>query len=261
MTRALGWVIALVLALAAGAVVTAGSPPAPGAAAPDEGCPSDYPTLIAPGTRETTYYSRALRGLIVCSNPMGTATLFSNRTDAVWVLEEPSHVGLHRLPSSSLSDSFVRLVASPSPAIPSGTAIVVPRAPSEVRVRVNAELTLAQLAHDQLAGSLALDASGGHVLARYGGLLGECLGLLIAEIESPEAVLASGNPAPHLIEAAQRLAASRGTCPEVWRAVGGGSLEDDVAGWRRHAGFAVRAVSAAITYRALLRQIRVVEAP
>lgn len=259
MRRAVAWLGAAVLAMTAAIVPLAGAPAgAPPVALQDARCPRGYPVLLPIGRSEGSVYSRALARLVVCSDSSGTATAISNRTEAVWVLDTPSHVAIHRLSSSSLTTSFLRLFASPSPAIPTGATVVVMRPASEVRVRIDAGLTLAQLTHDELARFLALGSGSGRVLDRYGDLLGACLASVLTEVGPPDQVLLSGNPAPALIDAAERLAAADGVCTAVWRAAGGQSLEDDVGAWRRHAGFAIRGMSASITYSALAQPLRVV---
>lgn len=125
-----------------------------------------------------------------------------------------------------------------------------------MQLRIDPALTIAQLAHDELAGSLALGSRSGRVLDRYGDLLGACLGFLLADIGPPEPVLATGNPTPSIIDAAERLASTGGVCPVAWGSVGGPSFADDVASWRRHSGFAVWGMSAASAYIALTRPAR-----
>jgi len=251
MNRALAGVAALALALVAAVAAVNGTPPAPASVEQSEGCPRDYPTLIAAGNPYGTLHSRALSGLVVCTEPHGTATLVITRTDAVWLLEETADVALHRLSTSTHSRSFLALAAGPRPAIPSGAAVIIPTSPSDLRLTIDPELTLAQLAHDELASSLAVGTRNLPVLDRIRGVLSVCLRSLVADIGSPEAVLETASPAPMIIEAAERLAARDDRCAAVWQAAGGDSLAEDVAAWRRHSGFVVRAMSAAVVYTAL----------
>ncbi len=259
MIRAVAWAAALILVLTAGTVTVLATPHPPAAVEQDEGCPRDYPRRLPSGSPAGGVYSRAIAGLVFCTNGPGTGTLLNNGTAAVWILEEPAPVVLHRLPTSSFNRSFLRLVDSRFPAIPPSATVVVPASPATVRVRIDPGLTLAQLTHDELVRSLALGAvRPGNVLDRYDGLLSACLGPIVDRLGPPERVLESGNPAPEIITAALEVATASGPCAADWPSAGDAPLADDVSEWRRDSRFAVRSLSAYIAYSALEQPLRTV---
>jgi hypothetical protein len=259
--------LAAVLVVAGVVAALVGRMPVPptGQAA-DEGCPAAFPHRLT-STPSGSLYARSLAAFLGCTDEGGTATFLANGTDAVWVLREPREVPLHRVGSSALTDSFLRYVHSPFAVLPAGATAVVPRSPASVTLRIDPLLTVAQLAHDELAGSLG-DQQAGLVSAaleqRAGAaraaLVG-CIDAVIARIEDPAPLMASGDPPPTISAAAREVAATSTGCGSAWlnakEAAGTPSgqvtsFAYDVSRWETDASFRVRAVSASIAYWALV---------
>lgn len=264
--RLIALVLSAVLVVAAGASLSALLPGPRTATARDSGCPAAFPARLTPHP-VGNLYSRALAGLVVCSDASGTATLVTNLTDAVWVVDEPRQVVVHRAPTTSLNESFLRLVHGALPAIPAGAAVQVYRPASSLRLVIDPWLTLAQLTHDQLALSLAaqspflLDGTIRHALQANRATLMRCVRAVLERVPDPGPLLAGGNPAPRITETAAVVAANgAGGCSQAWvtTKLNAGvpreaitSLASDVRAWRRDSRFAVRSISASITYWAL----------
>lgn len=256
---------ALLITGIAGALL--GRMPSPPAGAPaDEGCPSAFPTRLTP-TPSGSLYARSLAAFLVCTDTHGTRTFLSNGTDAVWVLRAPRDAPLQRLGSSALTASFLNYVHAPVPVLPAGVSVIVPRSPGSLDLRIDPLLTLAQLAHDQIARSLGtqesrlLDAALDQPDSRARAALLICTDAVVARIEDPSPLLASGDPAPEIGAVASEVAATSSGCGAAWREaktaafVSSGQVTSfayDVARWERDSTFRVRAVSASIAWWALI---------
>jgi hypothetical protein len=264
--RLIAVALSAVLAIAAVASASALTPAPTMSQGRDLGCPAAFPARLTPRPAGNLY-SRALAGLVVCSDRTGTATLVTNSTDAVWVIDEPQDVIVHRDPTTSLNRSFLRLIHGERTAIPAGSSVRVFRPASSLRLVIDPYLTLAQLTHDQLAFSLAaqspflLDGTIQNGLELNRATLLRCVRAVLAPLRDPGPLLAGGNPAPRLTETAATVAANgAGGCSEAWvdtklnAGVPRGSitsLASDVRAWRRDARFAIRSISASIAYWAL----------
>ena len=264
-------VLAVLAALLAGFAVLSVVQPEPiPAVEHDRGCPRAFPHRLTADS-DGRLFARAVAEFVVCSDAAGTATLIANGTEAVWTLLSPAGVAVHRDWADALSRSFLRFVESSAPVVPPGAVVVVARPPSQVRAVIDPALTIAKLAHDELAASLAaqspllLDATVEGALAGNRNALTSCLRDVIARIpDAAESLMISGNPAPRIIDAAEEVAAQGdGSCREAWQAAkvrAGVPVEDaaslavDVARWRHDERFIIRAVSASISYLALTRR-------
>ncbi|BDZ47630.1 hypothetical protein [Naasia aerilata] len=244
-----------------------GRMPSPPAGAPaDEGCPSAFPHRLTP-TPSGSLYDRSLAAFLVCTDTHGTRTFLSNGTDAVWVVRAPKDIPMQRLGSSSLTASFLRYVDSPVPVLPAGVSVIVPRSPGTLELRIDPLLTVAQLAHDEIAGSLGdqeeglLNAALEQRSGRARAALLRCTDAVIAHLGDPEPVLATGDPAPAIGAAASEVAATTSGCGAAWREAKTAafvsseqitSFAYDVARWEDDSTFRVRAVSASIAWWALV---------
>ena len=264
----LEWLVAAVLALLlAGTAAVVAEPGAPAASTqPDPGCTRAFPTRITPpGER---LYESAVGRLVICEDDTGTATLLRNATAAVWLVEAPRGVAVHRERGSAVERSFLSIIEWPSPALPPGARIAVPVPASQLSVRVDPRLTIAALAHERLAsfllGSAPLGARG-TALPAARVALASCISELLDTLPRPDAVLAGGNPSRRIADAALEVASSRdSSCVREWiaarRDIGMqgarvAPLEQDITLWFRDPTFAFRALDAAITYSALGRRL------
>ncbi|WP_210478844.1 hypothetical protein [Naasia sp. SYSU D00948] len=246
-----------VLAICATAVVGALlAPPPPPAMEAAEGCTEDFPRLVLPGRAE-------LEGLVVCSDAAGTSTLVRNDTAAVWVVESDSRSGVHLLPLDEHTRSFAGLLDGSGSSVPAGAVAVVPQPPAGVRLHIDARLTMAQLAHDQLVATLgrkdgpALAALRPEPTVARRALV-ECLAGTLRNVPSPGCALADGRPLEVLAAAAAAIEADgRSLCGVLWlEAKANANLPSvdqtafvaDIVGWERNAGFTARADAAAAAY-------------
>ncbi|WP_210508808.1 hypothetical protein [Naasia sp. SYSU D00057] len=263
-------VLAVLAALLTGLLVLSVVQPDPVPAVErDRGCPRAFPQRLTADS-DGRLFSRAVAEFVVCADAAGTTTLIANGTEAVWTLLSPTGVAVHRDWADALSRSFLRFVDSPTPVVPPGAVVVVARPPSHVHAVIDPTLTIAKLAHDELAASLAaqspllLDATIEGALTGNRNALTRCLRDVLARIpDAAESLLISGNPAPRIIDAAEEVAVQgEGSCRESWQSakIGAGipaadaeSLAADVSRWRQDERFIIRAVSASISYLALTR--------
>lgn len=258
------WLLAgvLVLLLVGTATVLTGhqSPASP--SQPDRGCSRAFPMRLTPGGEGL--YDSAIARFVICQDRTGTATLLRNATAAVWVVERPRDVTVHRERSSTIDSSFLEIVDWPAPVVLPGARVAVPAPASELQVRVEPRLTIAALAHERLASSLLATAPPGFrgpALTRGRTALASCLGALLELIPVPGAVLVSGNPGRQISAAAVRVASTPDSaCAREWTAAKRDTgvpglriipLAREVALWPPDAAYTFRALDAAITYSAL----------
>jgi hypothetical protein len=257
---------AVLLATGVLAALVGRMPSPPSGAPADKGCPTAFPNRLT-STPSGNLYSRSLAAFLVCTDAHGTRTFLSNGTDAVWVVRAPQDAPVQRLGSSALTASFLRYVDAPYPVLPAGVSVVVPRSPGALDLRIDPLLTVAQLAHDEIAGSLGdqqeglLNAALEQTAGRPRAALVGCTDALLARIGDPATVLASGDPAPTIAAAGSEVAGTSSGCGVAWREAKTAafvsyeqitSFAYDVARWEDDSTFRVRAVSASIAWWALV---------
>lgn len=260
---AVAFALAVVLAAAGASVLV--PHPAAAPAAPDEGCTSAFPVRMTP--EGTGFYGAAIALFVVCQDSAGTSTLLQNLSAAVWVLDSPRQVAVHRESVSLIDRSFLDLARSPAPVVPPGTSVALPSPASEITARVDPRLTIAALAHERLAMILLVAAPStwkDSVLAASRTALTTCIGTLLDQLPSPGSVLLRGNPGRRIADVAAAIAADLDSpCVRQWTAARIGtasvgipiaSLAQDVRFWQHDPEFALTALQAAITYSALARR-------
>lgn len=257
---ALAIVLAAVCAAAvAGSVALAAEVPS---AAPDPECGDDFSQLVLLGSGE-------LQGLVVCSDEGGTGTLIRNETAAVWAVEGHDPVPVHLLQLDDRARSFTEALGGLSNSVPSGAEAVVAQPADRVRLRIDARLTIAQLAHDQMLATLARrigpEAAALHpepAVSRRALLA--CLAASLQHIESPGHAMASGRPGEVIAQAARAADAPQPSlCGLLWLEakftanLPSGyqtSFTADVVGWDSNEEFLARSSAAADAYRRLHRE-------
>ncbi|WP_210478848.1 hypothetical protein [Naasia sp. SYSU D00948] len=264
LARLPAWVAAfgLVLLLVATGAVLA-RPAGPGAPArPDEGCPEGFPLRMTP--EGEGMYAAAVGRFLVCQDLAGTSTLLRNRTAAVWALESPSGIAIHRERVSALDGSFLDVVRSQAAVVPAGASVAVPAPASALIARVDARLTIAALAHERLATALVAAVPPdvrGRVLTESRAALTACLAEVLDLLPNPGAALSGGNPGRRITDVVEQVAQTPDSlCVGQWTLAkllagvplaAAAPLRSDVALWRHDPSFAFRALDAGITYSAL----------
>ena len=227
------------------------------------GCPEPFPRAVLPLS-----VGAGSSGVRICTDVAGASTLVINTGPAVWVLEGAPPQRSIRVRLSDSTRSFVDLVDAPAGAIPSGAAAVAQRSPAEVGLQVDARLTVAQLAHDQLL--RAIDHGRGladaAVVPRQSAArraLSACLSTVLDALPPAGEVLTAGEPAEAFAESLGSADLGDGFCGSSWleaQVVSGmpssaiTGFAYDALGWAEDQEFAVRVEGAARMYRRLLTE-------
>ncbi|WP_210508809.1 hypothetical protein [Naasia sp. SYSU D00057] len=245
--------------LAALAAVPRGLP----ADTPPSGCPEPFPRAVLPLS-----LGAGSSGVRICTDAAGASTLVINTGPAVWVLDGAPPQRSIRVRLSDSTRSFVDLVGGPAGAIPSGAAAVAQRSPSEVGLRVDARLTVAQLTHDQLLRALdhgrgLADAAIAPRPSAARRALSACLTTVLDALPPAGEVLTSAEPAGTFASSLRSVDLADGFCGRSWleaQVVSGmpsGSITGfayDAFGWAEDQEFTIRVEGAARMYRRLLSE-------
>ncbi|HEY8588924.1 MAG TPA: hypothetical protein VIL55_05170 [Naasia sp.] len=250
--------VAALLAGAAGIGAAGHLPGGPGEGTALEGapCPDSHPILLP---------VEGVAGLSLCADPSARSTLIVNDTRAVWAVRVESGTPLSRGRMSPLTASFLDLVAQTAPVVPASASVLVLAPPAAVGVAVDADLTVAQLVHDQLVSTLDYeddDVAEGALRLQPGGeprMLALCVEAVAQRAGPSRAVLADAALPQRLEDAALATAAATWSgCGAAWleTKLDGGvdpkgltSLAYDVRGWSSSSTLELRGALAAAAAR------------